>query len=263
MLVYMITNNVNGHRYIGITVCSLKKRWREHLCAARTGSEKRLYVAMRKYGMENFSIEKIYDATSFEDLQDAERRFIAQYETHASLNKGYNLTSGGEGRDRVDQLFGEKIYNSVLTEEVIEFIRSSDKKEMSNKALLHLVEEKFSIQCSNDAVRDARRGDTWTHLNQKYPPISVGQGKNRVWTEEGKAKAIELLQAAHKEAVAKSAEARKGKRGANAKLSEETVKDIFFSPASLAKTAQKFGVSKKMVLLIKQRRAHTYLTKGL
>lgn len=264
MLAYMITNNVNGHRYIGITVCSLEKRWREHRSAANTGSHKRLYKAMRKYGVENFGIEKIYDATSFEDLQEAEKRFIAEYETHASLNKGYNLTSGGEGRDRVDQLFGEQLPHSVLTPEIIKFIRDPSRAGVSNSVLLDEVAYKFGIECSRDAIRDARRGDTWMHLNEQYPPVKSGQGGNKpTITAEQKAKFSATLDFYRVDAQKKSAEVRRGKRSSHAKLSEDTVRDIFYNQESLLKTAHKFGVSKKMVLLIKQRRAHVYLTQGL
>lgn len=264
MLAYMITNNVNGHRYIGITVCSLEKRWREHRSAANTGSQKRLYRAMRKYGIENFSINKIYDATSFDDLQEAEKRFIAQYETHASLNKGYNLTSGGEGRDRVDQIYGEKLPHSVLTREVVAFIRNPNNQGVSNSSLLDQVHVRFGVMCSRDAIRDARRGDTWAHLNEQYPPIKSGQGANKSpMTEERRAAARAVLALHRSAALKKLSESRKGKRGSNAKLAEDTVRDIFYNQESLLKTAEKFGVSKKMVLLIKQRKAHVYLTQGL
>ena len=263
MLAYMITNNVNGHRYIGITVCALEKRWREHRSAANTGSQKRLYRAMRKYGVENFAIEKIYDATSFEDLQEAEKRLIAQYETHTSLNKGYNLTSGGEGRDRVDQLYGEQL-PSVLNNKIIEFIRDPARVGISNSTLLAEVKDRFGVDCSRDTIRDARRGDTWTHLNVEYPPIKSGQGTNKTEaTEEQKARARAVLNLHRPAALRKLAELKRGKRGPNAKLSEDAVRDIFYNPESLVKTAHKFGVSKKMVLLIKQRKAHVYLTQGL
>lgn len=264
MLVYMITNNVNGHRYIGITVCSLEKRWREHRSAANTGSQKRLYKAMRKYGVDKFSIEKIYDAVSFEDLQEAEKRYIAQYETHASLNKGYNLTSGGEGRDRVDQLFGEQLPHSVLTVDIVAFIRDATKQGISNSVLLQQVAAQFGVVCSRDAIRDARRGDTWAHLNEQYPPMKSGRGSNKApMTEERRANAAITLSLHREAALKKLAELKKGKRGPNAKLPEATVRDIFYNQESLLKTADKFGVSKKMVLLIKQRKAHVYLTQGL
>ena len=264
MLVYKITNNVNGHGYIGITQCALAKRWREHLCAARTGSDKRLYRAMRKYGTDNFSIAVVYEASSFLELQVVERGLIAEHGTHASSGKGYNLTSGGEGKDRMDQLFGEAIPGSLLTEEIVAFARNPEHWNISNADVLGMIAKKFDLDCAIDTVKDARNGSSWTHLNAKYPPIKRGQGvRDDVMSLETlKAKRDNLTQ--HRAvAIAKSAEVRKGKRSCTAKLSEQNVRDIFFNAESLAKTALKFGISKKMVLLIKQRRAHTYLTQGL
>lgn len=264
MLVYKITNNVNGHGYIGITQCALAKRWREHLCAARTGSDKRLYRAMRKYGTDNFSIAVLYEADSFQELQAVERGLIASHGTYASGGKGYNLTSGGEGRDRVDQLFGEGITQSVLTEEIVAFARDPQHWNISNADVLALIANKFELDCSIDTVKDARNGSSWTHLNAKYPPVKRGRGvRHDVVSDETKAVHKANLAKHHKAAIEASAEMRKGKRGSHAKISEETVRDIFFNPESLNKTATKFGVSKKMVLLIKQRKAHTYLTQGL
>lgn len=264
MLVYKITNNVNGHGYIGITQCGLAKRWREHLCAARTGSDKRLYRAMRKYGTDNFSIAVLYEADSFQELQVVERGLIASHGTYASGGKGYNLTSGGEGRDRVDQLFGEALACSVLTEEIVAFARDPQHWNISNANVLALIAGKFELECSIDTVKDARNGSSWTHLNAKYPPVKRGRGvRHDVMSPETLKEKQDNLAKYRAEAIAKSAEVRKGKRGLNAKLSEQTVRDIFFHPESLNKTAAKFGTSKKMVFLIKQRRAHTYLTQGL
>jgi group I intron endonuclease len=264
MLVYKITNNVNGHGYIGITQCALAKRWREHLCAARTGSDKRLYRAMRKYGTDNFSIAVLYEADSFQELQAVERGLIASHGTYASGGKGYNLTSGGEGRDRVDQLFGEGITQSVLTEEIVAFARDPQHWNISNADVLALIANKFELDCSIDTVKDARNGSSWTHLNAKYPPVKRGRGvRHDVASDETQAARKETLAKYHAEAIVKAADLRRGKRGPNAKLSEQTVRDIFFHNESLAKTAAKFDISRKMVLLIKQRRAHTYLTQGL
>jgi len=264
MLVYKITNNVNGHGYIGITQCALAKRWREHLCAARTGSEKRLYRAMRKYGTDNFKIEVIRHAESFEELQRFECELIIEHNTHAKNGQGYNLTAGGEGRDRMDQLFGEALPTSVLTEEIVAFARDPQHWNISNANVLAMIAEKFELECAIDTVKDARNGSSWTHLNVKYPPIKRGRGvRHDVVSEEAQAVRKETLAKYHAKAIVKAAEIRKGKRGPNAKLSEQTVRDIFFHPESLLKTAIKFGISKRMVSLIRQRKAHTYLTQGL
>jgi len=264
MLVYKITNNVNGHGYIGITQCSLAKRWREHLSAARTGSAKRLYKAMRKYGTDSFSIIVLYEATSFQELQVVERGLIASHGTYAAGGRGYNLTSGGEGRDRADQLFGEAIFQSVLTEEIVAFARDPRHWNISNADVLAMIAKKFALDCSVDTVKDARNGSSWTHLNKQYPPIKRGRGARDDVVSDNTLQAQKDMLEKHRDAaIMASAVARKGKRGTHAKLSEATVRDIFFNPESLLKTAAKFGVSKKMVLLIKQRRAHTYLTQGL
>ncbi len=264
MLVYKITNNVNGHGYIGITQCALAKRWREHLCAARTGSDKRLYRAMRKYGTDNFSIAVLKEATSFEELQRFECELVIEHNTHAKNGQGYNLTAGGEGRDRVNQKFGEALPYSVLTEEIVAFARDPRHWNISNANVLALIANKFELDCSIDTVKDARNGSSWTHLNAKYLPVKRGRGaRNDVVSDKTKAAHRANLAKHHTAAIEASAEMRKGKRGSHAKISEETVRDIFFNPESLNKTATKFGVSKKMVLLIKQRKAHTYLTQGL
>ena len=264
MLVYKITNNVNGHGYIGITQCALAKRWREHLCAARTGSGKRLYRAMRKYGTDNFSIAVLYEAKSFEELQRVECQLIIEHNTHAKNGEGYNLTAGGEGKDRMDQLFGEAIPSSLLTEEIVAFARDPQHWNISNADVLGMIAKKFDLDCAIDTVKDARNGSSWTHLNAKYPPIKRGRGvRHDVVSEEVQSARKETLAKHRSEAVAASAKTRTGKRSCTAKLSEQAVCDIFFHNESLNKTAAKFGISKKMVVLIKQRKAHTYLTQGL
>ncbi len=262
MFVYKISSPLTPRVYVGLTTGTLQKRWREHLCAARYGNQKPLYCAMRKYGMDSFTIELLYTATSIEDMREAEIRYIAELKSHAFEN-GYNLTDHGYRHGNVGSVFGEQQHHAVLTEALVRYIRDPDHRTKSNKILLAEVQELFSVSCSRDAVRDARRGDTWTHLNAECPPLHIGQGNNKSVSVDGLAKSISALKDNHAAAVKKAAELRVGKRGANAKISEDTVREVFFSPLSLLKTAEEFGMSKKMVLLIKQRKAHRYLTEVL
>lgn len=95
--VYLVTNLVNGKKYVGQTKL-IPKRWGEHLSAARRGVAYPLYRAMRKYGVENFTVECLETVTSGRsDLLAAEVRQIAFHDCKAP--KGYNLTPGGEGVD--------------------------------------------------------------------------------------------------------------------------------------------------------------------
>lgn len=60
MIAYLVTNKVNGKRYIGISSTSLKRRWYHHLTLARCGKRKSLmHLAIKKHGPDNFSIEEI------------------------------------------------------------------------------------------------------------------------------------------------------------------------------------------------------------
>lgn len=55
---------------------------------------------MRKYGIENFTIEEIDKADSFEELGQLERKYIREYDSQ-NPEKGYNITAGGE-RNQLD-----------------------------------------------------------------------------------------------------------------------------------------------------------------
>lgn len=94
MIIYKITNQVNGKIYIGLTTESLQKRWRSHKISSRNKNT-HLYIAMRKYGVENFTIEVIDETDSFEELGRLERYYINQYNSQ-DPNFGYNVTAGGE-----------------------------------------------------------------------------------------------------------------------------------------------------------------------
>lgn len=97
MFAYMITNSVNGKVYIGITTKSVASRWKAHQSNAFVKNVNYyLYRAMRKYGLEAFSIETLCELNSVEELLAMEKALIAQYDS-ASSAKGYNQTLGGEG----------------------------------------------------------------------------------------------------------------------------------------------------------------------
>ena len=67
--IYCISNNINNKVYIGLTTCSLEYRWSRHLTEAKNvNNKKHLYKAMRKYGLEKFSIEQIDSADDFKEL---------------------------------------------------------------------------------------------------------------------------------------------------------------------------------------------------
>lgn len=92
-IAYLITNQVNGKNYIGITR-DLAKRWYEHRRRSRN-PKCPLQWAIARYGSDKFSIGPIASARSWSELQELEKTLILQYGTYGK--RGYNATPGGEG----------------------------------------------------------------------------------------------------------------------------------------------------------------------
>ena len=94
--IYKITNQVNNKVYIGKTLETIEKRWKQHIRdSKKERCEKRpLYSAFNKYGVENFVIEKIEEC-SMQILNEREKYWIEYYR---SFKNGYNATLGGDGK---------------------------------------------------------------------------------------------------------------------------------------------------------------------
>lgn len=133
--VYIIYNNQNEKVYVGETITTLKRRFREHILAANNPNShiynNKLYRAMRKYGTSNFFIKEI-DRVIGEDrkkvkdeIQELEVLYIKKYD---SFKNGYNSDSGGNGGKIVSEEVKKKQSdikkNDPKTEERIEYARS-------------------------------------------------------------------------------------------------------------------------------------------
>jgi group I intron endonuclease len=99
-VIYKITNTVNSKIYIGKTIGVLGRRWSQHKDCARNkqkGSrgDSYLYNAMRKHGVENFTVEVIDHALLDEELLGKEMEWIARLNS-TNRRVGYNSTLGGQ-----------------------------------------------------------------------------------------------------------------------------------------------------------------------
>lgn len=110
-VVYKFTNKSNGKIYIGKTSGKLKIRVYNHIADARNGKQTIFARALRKYGLEGFDIEIIFEGKSDEEILGKEREFIAKFKSNNS-RFGYNLTDGGEGQ--VPGLFTRKRLSKII-----------------------------------------------------------------------------------------------------------------------------------------------------
>lgn len=97
MIVYIITNKINGKQYIGQTTQTIQRRWQGHIVdSKRRHSDTPLYRAFRKYGVENFIIEKLCDAANIDELNSLEEWAIKNLWSRVPF--GYNVANGGKNR---------------------------------------------------------------------------------------------------------------------------------------------------------------------
>jgi len=93
--IYMITNILNNHVYIGQTI-NPNYRWYQHKSYALKNNKHKQYIhfAMAKYGIENFTFEIIATSLTQEDINEMESLCIIQYNSR-NTQYGYNLMVGG------------------------------------------------------------------------------------------------------------------------------------------------------------------------
>ena len=74
MIIYVITNLLNGKQYVGQTTRTLKERLTQH----RSHSNSAIGQAIQKYGWENFKAEVIEECETLEKLNEREKYWIAK-----------------------------------------------------------------------------------------------------------------------------------------------------------------------------------------
>lgn len=94
--IYMIRNMKNDKRYIGQSIQSVEKRFRQHIEAAylegRRSYNTCLSRAIRKYGADFFELGILADDVPNDDLDIVEAHYIDMYNTLAP--NGYNKSIG-------------------------------------------------------------------------------------------------------------------------------------------------------------------------
>jgi group I intron endonuclease len=122
--IYKITNQINEKVYIGKTLETIEKRWKQHLYDSKKDTHKNrpIYRAINKYGVENFTIEQIEKCLE-KDINDRERFWIESYN---SFKDGYNATIGGDGKAYIDRSQVISLYNKGYTCKEIGQIMSID-----------------------------------------------------------------------------------------------------------------------------------------
>ena len=96
--VYKITNVINDKVYIGKSYHP-QERFQEHIRDAKSGADRVLPRAIRKYGEDSFVLEVIAEYGNESDQDLAESEYIRHYDCCVldGADRGYNMTRGGDG----------------------------------------------------------------------------------------------------------------------------------------------------------------------
>src|ERR1700676_87316 len=114
MIVYMITNKINGKRYVGQSISSLEDRWWRHVWdATKRNRASALHSAIRKYKKDNFEKRVLARCNSIEEMNHRETYYIKLFNTLSP--NGYNLRTGG-GNHTISEETRQKIINSLTPE---------------------------------------------------------------------------------------------------------------------------------------------------
>lgn len=229
MIVYKITNNINGKIYIGITEKTICQRFKEHVWAANRGARPYpLYKAILKYGAQNFSIEQIDVAANRDELRKKEIFYIAKYKANIP-GVGYNQSPGGETNGGSDNP------RAKLNEEDVWNIREAYRQLEPIGCIYRLYENRISFS----AFEKIWEGVTWNGVH-----MDVYSVKNKEF---------------HKTNNKKHSGSSNGNALADEKIILEARK--FYVSHTLAQTFDKFG--KEYANIDSFRRALTYGYKNI
>lgn len=147
--VYKITNKITGKIYIGITNQGSGARYRHHWYESRIGEPSPIHRSMAKYGEDNFTLEIIDFAKTYEELKEKEKFWIKKFNS-TDRNIGYNLTEGGDGTfgrthsEETKEKIRQKALGRKISEETKKKMSEARIGKCSDKQREHL--KKISIQ---------------------------------------------------------------------------------------------------------------------
>lgn len=153
--IYKITNQVNGHSYIGQSV-DISRRWRNEKTHAFLPESREynstLSCAFRKYGIDNFQFT-VLEECGIHELDSREQYWIKYYDTY---NNGYNQTMGG----RINPILTEPTYVSQIRQELIN--TSTSMPELAHR-----------YNVSVGTIGGINLGTTWHSDKYNYPLRNV------------------------------------------------------------------------------------------
>jgi hypothetical protein len=174
-IVYLITNIFNSKKYVGQTKNTVVWRWARHKTSASRNSTYPIHRAIRKYGIESFSVEQIDTAETREIASLKEEYWILFYEANI-FGKGYNCSTGGEGLNNPSEETRRKMGDASRGKPGFwtgKKMSDETKAKMSASHKGRVTRKNYTVTAeTRKKMSDARKGKPGTYgfLGKKHTP---------------------------------------------------------------------------------------------
>ena len=149
--IYCITNLINNKQYIGSTIAEPNIRFNQHKYNAFHENVHQynypLYQAIRKYGLENFKFDVIYQEKCTEEkIREIEQQYIIKYNTISP--NGYNQT-----------LDTKHPINDIITYQKISETKRENAKKIAEVDINNNIIKiwRSIVDCAEDTCLDERK----------------------------------------------------------------------------------------------------------
>jgi group I intron endonuclease len=169
-VIYVLTNKVNGKKYVGQTIMDVELRFSKHCLKSQNKS--RIHYAIQKYGKDNFNVETVVSAQTQKDLDFLEKLFIANSNT-TDPRRGYNVTPGGRGGIKTKesaQKAAEKLKGRKIPRESVEKMAATKRNRPRTPAEQTVLDRMIEMAKGRKHSPEAKKKMSDARIGRVMPP---------------------------------------------------------------------------------------------
>lgn len=168
--VYLITNIINGHKYVGQSK-NIEQRFKGHCRDGKFGKNSAIDVAIQKYGENNFQLEILEELPHNPKLLSEKEIFWIDYYNTYDNPSDYNLTRGGEFP------FGNPMNYPELRKKVSDAKKGVPLSEEAKAKLSKAHKGRKHTPEAIEKIRQTSTGRKWSeHQKERYSNERMGEG---------------------------------------------------------------------------------------
>lgn len=168
--IYLITNNINGHKYVGQSK-NIEKRFKGHCKDGKWSNNSAIDLAIQRYGETNFQLEILEELPPNPTLLSEREIFWIDYYNTYDNRADYNLTKGGEFP------FGNPMNYPELRKKVSDAKKGIPMAEETKLKLSKANKGRKHTKEAIEKIRQTSSGRKWSkHQKERHSKERTGDG---------------------------------------------------------------------------------------